>query len=193
MVNMTAESFKDYARETPILGGLVDCDGREHWEALGQTTVLFLLSAMPIWLGTLIVYATGEMTGPLGLTKAFFSTITRGELFMYSTAFLAPIFWIALADRPRIPVFPGKVSHIVLMVIISVIAAVFFGLETAGNRLNQGFTLKLSGVMFFTSLVLLYLGILYHEHRIKDGASLMKEEEQAFSAKYREHRNESQT
>jgi hypothetical protein len=187
---MTAESVKDYARETPILGGLVDCDGRDHWEALGQTTVLFLLSSMPIWLGTLIVYATGESTGCSGLKLAFFSTIARGELFMYSTAFLAPIFWIALTDRPGMHVFPGKVSHIVLMVIISVIAAVFFGLQTTGNRLNRGFTLRLSGVMFFTSLVLLYLGILYHEHRIKSAATMMKEEEQKFSAEYRDHRNQ---
>jgi len=109
---------------------------------------------------------------------------------MYSTAFLAPIFWIALTDRPGMRVFPGKVSHIVLMVVISVIAAVFFGLLVAGNRLNQRFTLHLSTVMFVTSLILLYLGILYHESRIKDAASEMKRDEENFSAKVREHRNE---
>jgi hypothetical protein len=191
MDNMRTEDVLDRMREIPIFGGLVDCDGRDHWESLGQTTVLFVLSAMPIWLGSLIVYATGEASGSNGFLSAFFSTISRGELFMYSTAFLAPIFWIALADRPNVRVFPGKVSHIVLMVIISVIAAVFFGLETAGNRLNQGFTLKLSVVMFFTSLLLLYLGILYHEHRLKDAPTLMKKDEETFSAGYHEHRNES--
>jgi hypothetical protein len=187
---MKLEDFWIAVREIPVFGGLVDCDGRDHWESLGQTTVLFVLSAMPIWLGTLIVYATGERTGCVGLRAAFFSNISRGELFMYSTAFLAPIFWIALADRPNMRVFPGKVSHIVLMVIISVIAAVFFGLLTAGSRLNQSFTLKLSVVMFFTSLTLLYLGILYHEHRIKDAPAVMKKDEEDFSAGYREHRNE---
>lgn len=187
---MTWEGFKDYAREVPLFGGLVDCDKSDHWEALGQTTVLFVLSSMPIWLGTLIVYATGEKPGFLGFKIALFSTITRGELFMYSTAFLAPIFWIALTDRPGARVFPGKVSHIVLMVIISVIAAVFFGLITAGDRLNQGFTLKLSVVMFFTSLLLLYLGILYHESLTEDAGTVMKREEKEFAAEYREHRNE---
>jgi hypothetical protein len=187
---MTLEDVKDYAKEVPVLGGLVDCDGRDYWESLGQTTVLFVLSTMPIWLGTLIVYVTGEKTGCLGFKVAFFSTIARGELFMYATAFLAPVFWIALTERPGARVFPGKVSHIVLMVIILVIAAVFFGLLTTGTRLNQGFTLRLAAAMFFCSLVLLYLGILYHEHRIRDAGPVMRKDEENFAAEYREHRNE---
>jgi len=63
------------------------------------------------------------------------------------------------------------------MVIILVIAAAFFGLITAGNRLNAWFTLKLSVLMFFTSLRLLYLGILYYEHRARDAGSAMKDQE----------------
>lgn len=184
---MTREEFKVKAREFPIFGGLVDCQRRDFWEALGQTTVLFVLSSMPIWLGTLIVYATGEKAGGLGFRMAFLSTISRGELFMYATAFLAPIFWIALTEPPGAREFPGKVSHIVLMVIIAVIAAVFFGLLTTGNRLNMGFTFDLSVVMFFGSLMLLYLGILYHESQIRDAAPIMKKEEEDFTAAYREH------
>lgn len=188
---MKREDYLDIAREVPVFGGIVDCGIRDHWEALGQTTVLFVLSVMPIWLGTLIVYATGAVTGSCGLSIAFRSTIARGELFMYATAFLAPVFWIALTDRPGMRVFPGKVSHIVLMVIISVIAAVFFGLLTAGNKLNQNFTLKMSTVMFFTSLVLLYLGILYHESLVRSAGQQMKHDEAEFSAELHEHRNES--
>src|ERR1700692_2847508 len=97
---MTREDYLNLVREIPVLGGLVDCSGKDHWDSLGQTTVLFLLSTMPIWLGTLIVYATGENAGFLAFKRAFYSTITHGELFMYATAILAPIFWIALSDPP---------------------------------------------------------------------------------------------
>lgn len=187
---MTKEEFLDVAREVPILGGLIDCDGHDHWESLGQTTVLFVLSSMPIWLGTLIVYATGDKVGHGAVKTALLSTVGRGELFMYSTAFLAPIFWMALTDRPNMRVFPGKVSHIVLMVIISVIAAVFFGLQTAGNRLIQPFTFDLSVAMFVTSLVLLYLGILYHEHRIEPAPELMQKGEEGYARDYKRHRDE---
>lgn len=107
---------------------------------------------------------------------------------MYATAFLAPVFWIALTEPPGAREFPGKVSHIVLMVIITVIAAVFFGLLTTGNRLNMGFTFKLSIFMFFGSLVLLYLGILYHESQIRDAAPIINQQQEGFSAEYREHK-----
>lgn len=188
---MTREDFWNYAREIPVFGGLVDCDGRDHWESLGETAVLFTLSSMPIWLGALIVYATTDKVGCMGWRLALFSTVANGELFMYSTAFLAPVFWIALKDRPNARVFPGKVSHIVLMVIISVIAAVFFGLHTAGSRLNEKFALFLSVIMFFTSLLLLYLGILYHQSLTNDAATVMRENEETFSAEYRERRDAS--
>ena len=187
---MKREDIKNYVREIPLLGGLMDCDGRDHWESLSETTVLFILSSMPIWLGTLIVYATGNTVGCVGWKSALFSTVAKGELFMYSTAFLAPVFWIALKERPNARIFPGKVSHIVLMVIISVIAAVFFGLQTAGDRLNQRFTFFLSIAMFFTSLLLLYLGILYHQSVTNDPAVIMRENEEDFSTEYREHRND---
>lgn len=189
---MTREEIRGYAKEFPVLGGLVVCDGRDHWDALGQTTVLFVLSTMPIWLGTLIVYAMGELTGFAGFKCAICSTVARGELFMYATAFLAPVFWMALTDRPDQRAFPGKLSHIVLMVVILVIAAVFFGLITAGNKLNQRFTLRLADLTFFISLVLLYLGILYHEHRgRRDAAEIMKGQEVDFTKKFLEHKHES--
>jgi hypothetical protein len=188
---MTREDFWNYMREIPVFGGLVDCDGHDHWESIGETTVLFILSSMPIWLGALIVYATSNKVGLVGWKLALFSTVANGELFMYSTAFLAPVFWIALKDRPSARVFPGKVSHIVLMVIISVIAAVFFGLHIAGSRLNERFALGLSIVMFFISLILLYLGILYHQSLTNDAATVMRENEESFSAEYRERRDAS--
>jgi hypothetical protein len=95
---MRLKNFVDKATEVPIFGNLLECDAHDHWESLGQSTVLFVLSTMPIWLGTLIVYATGEKVGSVGFKIAFYSTINKGELFMYATAFLAPIFWIALTD-----------------------------------------------------------------------------------------------
>jgi hypothetical protein len=187
---MQREDFLDKTRKIPIFGGLVDCTWRDHGEALGQTTVLLIVSTMPIWLGTLIVYSFGEAVGRSAFRFAFLSTISHGELLMYSTAFLAPIFWVALIDRPNLGRFPGRVSHTILMVITTVIAAVFFGLLTAGNKPNGYFIFKLSCYVFYASLVLLYLGILYHEHRIVDPGAAMKDDENQFFAAYIVHKHE---
>ena len=188
---MTRETSGITRGKSQFSAGLLTVTDATIGDTLGETAVLFTLSSMPIWLGALIVYATTDKVGCMGWRLALFSTVANGELFMYSTAFLAPVFWIALKDRPNARVFPGKVSHIVLMVIISVIAAVFFGLHTAGSRLNEKFALFLSVIMFFTSLLLLYLGILYHQSLTNDAATVIRENEETFSAEYRERRDAS--
>lgn len=177
-------------RAIPLFGGLIDCDGRDHWNSLGQTIVIFVLSTVPIWLGTLIAYATGSEVGYSGFRDAFLATVKSGQLFMYCTALLAPIFWIALVDPPGARVFPSKVSHMVLIVIIDVIAAVFFGLSVAGNRINESFSFRLSVWMFFGSLLLLYLGTVYHTSRLPDAPQEFRKREEEFTQEYREHRPE---
>jgi hypothetical protein len=180
--------LRDLAKQFPIFGGLVDCSWQDHWESLGQTTVVLVLSTMPIWLGTIIVYATGDTTGYGGFRSAFYGTLGHGALFTYCTALLAPIFWIALVDPPGARVFPSKVSHMVVIVIIDVIAAVFFGLVIAGKKLDEQFTFRLSTWAFFSSLVLLYLGTLYHVHRMPDVPGEFRKQQEGFSAAYGEHR-----
>ena len=84
--------LRDSVRKIPIFGGLIECSWQDHWESLGQTIVVLVLSTMPIWLGTIIVYATGDMTGYPGFKASFYGTLAHGALFTYCTALLAPIF-----------------------------------------------------------------------------------------------------
>jgi hypothetical protein len=70
--------------------------------------------------------------------------------------------------------------------LIELVASVFFGLTVAGNTLRQPFIFQLS-VVIFLSLVLLYLGTLYHSNRL-NAAEAFKQDEQEFSQAYEEHR-----
>jgi len=179
---------RQFLKRIPLFGGLVDCDREEHWESLGQTVVILLLSGMPIWLATLIVFGTGDRLDYAALEAGFYSTIAQGQLFMYCTTLLAPIFWIALVDPPGARAFPSKVSHMVLIVIIDVIAAVFFSLLRAGKNVNVEFAFKLSTWTFLISSVLLYLGTVYHTSRLPDVPKEFKKQEDDFSTAYGEHR-----
>ena len=188
---MTAEDFRSYARRTPLFGGLVDCDGEDHWEAFGQTIVVLLFSTAPIWLATLIVYGSGASLGYADLRNALHGSVAKGELFMYCTALLAPIFWVALADVPGARAFPSKRSHMVFIGVIDLIAALFFGLISAGKQLNSVFTLEASTYMFLTSIILLYLGTVYHVSRVADATAAtaeFKRQETDFTAAVREQR-----
>ena len=179
--------IRDYIRQIPLLGPLVDCSWRAHIDSLGQTFVVLLLSTSPLWLGSIVVYGLSAQ-GVLTLHAAFDSTISHGELFMYGTTLLAPIFWVALVDPPGARVFPSKIAHMLIIAVVDLIASVFFGLTIAGNHLRQPFVFYLSIVVFWTALILLYLGTVYHSSRLPEPSDVFKQQEDAFAADYTEHR-----
>lgn len=174
----------------PLFGGLIVCDGDDHWKATQQTIVVLVLSTMPVWLGSLIAFSLGSTVSWSAFGESFVGTITksRTELLMISTALLAPLFWMALKDPKGAREFPSKISHMILITLINSIAAVFFGLTSAGENLNPYITFRISIAIFFASLGLLYLGTVYHEHRMPDAADEFRRQEENFAENYQEHR-----
>ena len=74
-----------------------------------------------------------------------------------------------------------------LVAIIDVVAAVFFGLIAAHNKVNPQFVLRASTVLFVFSLILLYLGTVYHTSRLSDPSREFKKQEDEFSSALEEH------
>jgi hypothetical protein len=180
------KNWQSHFRQIPLFGPLVDCNARDHAETLGQTLIVLLLSTAPLWLGGLVIYGINP-DNTLTLIAALKRTVMHGELFMYGTALLAPIFWVALVDPPGARVFPSRTIHMVLIALIELVASVFFGLTVAGNSLRQPFIFQLSVAIFLASLALLYLGTLYHSNRL-NAAEAFKQDEQGFAQAYEEHR-----
>jgi len=185
---MNREEVRQVAREVPLFGGLVDCDFPNHREAIGQTFIVLLMSTMPFWLATLIVYGTGNDLSFAAFKCDLYGTIAKGELFMYCTALLAPLFWVVLVDPPGAPAFPSKLSHMITVAVIDVVAAVFFALVVAGRSLNARFSFDMSVAMFLCSVSLLYLATVYHASQVSDAASEFKKQETDFTEAVREHR-----
>ena len=170
-----------------MLGPLVDCTLRNHWETLCQTFFILLFSTAPLWLGGLVIFATSTQQH-VTYRAAFVSTIWGGQLFTYCTALLAPILWMASVDPPGARKFPSRIPHIVLVVVIDGIAAVFLALTISGKELIEPFTFRFSIQLFLASLLLLYLGTVYQNSRLPDAAEEFKKQEDDFSDEYREHR-----
>jgi len=95
---------------------------------------------------------------------------------------------MALVDPPGADAFPSKISHMVLIGVIDLVAGAFFGLITAHTAVNPKFISTTSTWMFFVSLGLLYLGTVYHTSRLPDVPREFKKQENDFSAAYGEHR-----
>lgn len=171
-----------------MVSGLADCDVGDHWAALGETFIILLFSTTPIWLGAVIIYATGDDMSWMAYKGALYGPVAKGELFMYCTALLAPLFWVALTEPPGERAFPSKVSHMVLIGVINAVAAVCFALMAAGKHLNPIFTVRGSTYMFEVSIVLLYLGTVYRVSLVADATTEFKRQETDFTAALREHR-----
>lgn len=169
-------------RNVPLLSGLPDCRRIDHIDALKEFAVNFLFSTVPIWLGGLIIFAIDKGSSKSGATliETVMGTVKSGELFMYSTAMVAPILYMALKPEKGARTFPGQMSHVVGMAIIALISGAFFGIERAGVVTDAKFTLTISVILYFVSLILLYLAMVYRNYRLTGAPDAGREQEKIF-------------
>ena len=181
------ESIKSFIRMIPIFSGLPDVRKVDHWEALKEFTANLIGSTMPLWVGTFVVLVLSK--GVIGsYCEAFRGNINNGELFIYATSTLAPIYYMSLVDPPRARQFPTKLSHIITVSIIMVLSAVAFGLERAGQKLNNEFAYHSSIIFFILSLLLVYLATVYKNARFDLTEEELQEPERKFSKSFQDHR-----
>lgn len=175
---MGLPTFKGLLRKIPLLGGLVDCRLIDHSEALKEFVINLIFSTIPIWLGGAIIFTldrSSVKTWPL-LFATIIGTVQSGELFMYSTAMVAPIVYMALKPERGARNFPGQMSHILVIIIIALISVAFFSVERAGVVADTKITFQISVVLYAISLALLYLATVYKNYRLTGAADASREQ-----------------
>ena len=185
---MKWNEFRELVRRVPLFSGLADCDIGDHWKAIGETFIVLFFSTTPIWFGAIVTYATGDDMSWAAYKAALHGPVAKGELFMYCTALLASLFWVALTDPPGEREFPSKLPHMALIAVINFVSAGCFALMVAGKHLNPIFTVRGSTYIFEVSIVLLYLGTVYRVSLVADATTEFKRQEADFTTALREHR-----
>lgn len=160
--------FKKFVRKLPLFSGLADCRLSDHAEAIKEFGINFIFSTAPIWLGGLIIFSLDKSSEKSisEFLNTMITTVQRGELFMYSTAMVAPIVYVALKPEKGMPIFPGQMSHVVFIIIVGIISAAFFAIQRTGVWIDIKFTFSLSVFLYFLSLLLLYLTTVYRNYRL---------------------------
>jgi hypothetical protein len=126
--------------------------------------------------------------GAQGYWVAIYGNINNGELFLYATSLLGPIFYMSLIDPPGARQFPSRLSHMFVVLVISVLSAVAFGLQRAGQQLNPTIVYTASWILFVSALMLLYLATTFKNRRLPAGPEDFKQGEKDLSEKLKEHR-----
>jgi hypothetical protein len=147
----------------PLFEGLPDCTGDNFFEAFKEVFSNTLFSTMPIWLSFVwFVWKSTEFN------LAIHNILGHGELFMYSTSVLAPIFYTIFkkVDPNRTKKFPGAFSHIILVTVIFVTCSFAFGAIRSDQMVTE-VLFSWSIWLYAISLSLIYLATVYSHSRPK--------------------------
>lgn len=163
------------------------------------------VSTAPVWLGALLGVIDqvalsdhskprADVPGfPVLYWKSLLATISNGELFMYTTAALAPVFYKAVAtvgeETDTQKPFPGRWSHLVTVLLITIICSAIFGKVRGEQVGDSDIVVNLSLGLYLFSVLLLYAATVYHEDRLRvDVGREHREQAEGFLKGYGEHR-----
>lgn len=181
----------NFLRIFPVWGGIVDCRRpKDYWNAAAEVFTIIIVSTSPLWLSAFGMI-TIDKSDEIEYLKALGMVTNGGELFLYTTSILAPIFYMVLRKGDIKKGFPNRLSHIIIIFIITIISAYFFGLKRSGSEIDTNLISNISRIAFFLSAILLYTAILYNNNRLSTSAEDVKAKERDFNIRYKKHRGES--
>jgi hypothetical protein len=116
--------------------------------------------------------------------------INDGELFLYSTALLGPLFYFALREYEDVPNFPSKITFILSAGLILMISVGLFAVQRVEELvanfewLDHAFVFDLSWKVYIASIALIYLGHVYKNVRATGAAQISGRQTHEFVSEF---------
>ncbi len=148
--------IKNFIRKwVPLVSSLIDCERRHQKDAAKEILLVLVLSLVPIWGGALL----GSTSPKATYFGEFYKLIQNGELILYATSILAPIFYLVFHDPVGERPYPDRYFQGLIIIVLLIISLLLFSAQrsTAGSS----FIFAWSIVIFLISLVLLYLSTVF--------------------------------
>lgn len=150
----------------PLIGPLFYARWPEHRSSLKELLISLAFSTVTFW-GTAIFLLAVAASQKLSYFSLVYSTISKGELFIFSVGMLGPIL-LATADdgednKPRF----GRIWHIAALAFIGLLATGFHSqikaaqFEERLSFMNLDFLFHASVVIAVAAVFLRYLALLY--------------------------------
>ena len=177
-------------RLLPIVGGLVDTRTRDHKEALTEVSLNVVLSTIPIWFGALIMLA--DMQNRDTYFVNLVNNMRNGELYLYSTAMLSPLYYFIFKEIREFPHFPSSRMLMLVSGLIILLSAGFFAIQKANSifgfeqRLDEDFIFSWSWKVYLMAILIVYVAHVY-KHLRETGASVIsRSQTQDFVREFRD-------
>lgn len=186
---ITGVRIRRICRRFPLVGGLVDARFNDYSEACQEVVINVVLSTVPIWFGALIMLTAVKIQK--GLWDLILDNMNSGELFLYATALLAPLYYFVLKEGREIPNFPSRRGFIVVATLILLISVGLFAVRRAGEifgevvALDHEFIFSLSWKVYLCGVFLVYLAYVYKNLREEGAARVARSDTDEFLEMYR--------
>ncbi len=180
-------NFKKRCSKIPVFGGLFLCQKKDFMNSSQEFGWNVLWSFSPLLIAIFVLFFTREADN-FDFINNSINLIKNGELFLYCTSLVAPIFYIILDERPGLLKYPSKKLQTGLFIVLMGIAGLFFTLKRAGIQFYQSSITDFSFVYLFICLVYLFITLVYKNYRQPDPSSAIREEEEDFSSQAESHR-----
>lgn len=156
--------IKKLLRKLPIFGALIDVRARNHAEAILEVAVNIGLSTMPVWLGAIIMLADKNTSN--GWLDHVIINVYKGELFIYATALLGPLFYFIFKEYKEFPKFPSARFFMISSVLILAVSVALFAVQRTeafaeGLNLDRSYIFSLSWKVYLFSVCTVYLAYVY--------------------------------
>jgi hypothetical protein len=179
---------KRFCRNIPLLGGLVDARWRDHREAIKEIGINIFVSTAPIWLGVLFLELFRKYELPLG--QAIRKNVETGELFLYATSILAPLYYFIFKEGDGIQRFPNAGSFILSSLIVVLVGVAGFTFTRLGPVLgislswDEATVFTFSLKLYLISIIIVYLAHVYRNRRETGGPAAYSTDTQDFVAAF---------
>jgi len=198
MISTVVDWLLASVRHLPLVGGLPECRLVHYVESFKEIFVNFVLSTSPLWLGSLITFGIDTKRPKTfhEYVSALMQSFSGGEMLIYATAAIAPMFYFALITNTGKRDFPGRLSHIVCGLLIFMICTTLFGVQRSGVKIDPNFILPTALYIYGFSLTMIFIATTYRNWRgsadevIQEAEVLPQNQERQFVDAAREHRDD---
>lgn len=180
--------IRRFCRSLPLLGGLFDARWRDHREAVKEVGINILLSTAPIWLGCLFLVIARKFEMPLG--EVITRNVENGELFIYATSIVAPLYYFIFKDNEGNQKFPNAAGFMLVSALVLLVGGCGFAVTRLGAVLgtnfpwDEGTLFAFSLTLYLVSTIIVYLAHVYRNWRETGGPSAFSTETQDFVTAY---------
>lgn len=154
----------------PLVSSFLECSKRHRVEALKELLLVLGLSLLPIWGGAL--YATATATNA-DYVHSVYQLIKNGELVLYSTSILAPIFYLVINEPVGDRQFPERWFQGIIVIILFAVLLILFSAYKTTNGTPRLFHWSI--YLYLISVLLLYFATVFRNW-MNDGPDIRQSE-----------------